>query len=323
MGESVDRLFAKLSRIIVIELDEVRREEPEREPVGGRWQRVESDGGPEMYETDEEPNEKAVVESDGVYELYGHEGSFESPDEAMEAADMEMYEAEGEPTCDCGHGIGHHVEGMCDMDECGCGVYDPAGEPMMMSRVDRLALKLSKIWIPPHMSVRGGKPFKVDGYWRRGDLKDLTPRELAAVTRPARDHAIAADKPKMPRDPNSDAKSVLKEILVGDEGEARKLEIKKLIDYANDYEMVGSDYTDEVWPKDPQAIMGWEEDDSPEARPSEIYAFDGFDHVSIYRSGPSKWMAERRQIGNKINKITAKRYNTGIEAIEAIRRGEV
>lgn len=112
-----------------------------------------------MYETNESPNEKAIVEDDGSYELYGHEGSFESPDEAMEAADVG-------PTCDCGHGIGHHSEGMCDMDECGCGVYEPA--PMEMSYVDRLAVKLGRAFIPPHGAVGpNGKPYKVKGYWRR------------------------------------------------------------------------------------------------------------------------------------------------------------
>lgn len=32
--------------------------------------------------------------------------------------------------------------------------------------------KGTRVWIPPHMSVRDGKPFKVEGYWRRVGVVD-------------------------------------------------------------------------------------------------------------------------------------------------------
>lgn len=63
----------------------------------------------------------------------------------------------------------------------------------MGDKVDRLLTKLSKIWIPPHMSVTAeGKPVRVEGYWRRAmSAKDLTLPEMRAVQAPALKHALA------------------------------------------------------------------------------------------------------------------------------------
>lgn len=54
----------------------------------------------------------------------------------------------------------------------------------MTDAIDRLVIKLARIYVPPYVRVRAGKTQRVDGYWKEiRDVGDLSPEESEAIMR--------------------------------------------------------------------------------------------------------------------------------------------